>query len=302
MADDSQEVADIIDGLGEAPAPLEVYNATRDYDTRYLASAGAAAAAAGGGGMFAGADEANAGNTPFTATAGRLVEANDSNGGVVVNLPEDPQPGSIVGIELPTAPDVGVTIATTDATQINGEDTVVLTEQYAALVVVYAEGIGDAWTILSRESAGGGSQPGLLVKDFLFTEVATAGVYTAPTLTLPANSYLIDIQWWLDNDTGLWAADTAVLDVVDSAIGSIVSAQDVQVGTPFSAVSAVQTVDLSQPYVYPNLTSGAVDPVDSTVTTTVTTTIESPPVVPSAVMVVRLVYVSAPTPAPAVFA
>ncbi len=50
MADDSQEVADIIDALGEAPAPLEVYNATRDYDTRYLASAGAAAAAAGGGG------------------------------------------------------------------------------------------------------------------------------------------------------------------------------------------------------------------------------------------------------------
>ncbi len=50
MADDSQEVADIIDGLGDSPAPLEVYNATRDYDTRYLASAGAAAAAAGGGG------------------------------------------------------------------------------------------------------------------------------------------------------------------------------------------------------------------------------------------------------------
>ncbi len=50
MADDSQEVADIIDGLGDAPAPLEVYNATRDYDTRYLASAGAAAAAAGGSG------------------------------------------------------------------------------------------------------------------------------------------------------------------------------------------------------------------------------------------------------------
>ncbi len=50
MADDSQEVADIIDALGEAPAPLDVYNATRDYDTRYLASAGAAAAAAGGGG------------------------------------------------------------------------------------------------------------------------------------------------------------------------------------------------------------------------------------------------------------
>ncbi len=50
MADDSQEVADIIDALGDAPAPLEVYNATRDYDTRYLASAGAAAAAGGGGG------------------------------------------------------------------------------------------------------------------------------------------------------------------------------------------------------------------------------------------------------------
>ncbi len=50
MADDSQEVADIIDALGATPSPLAVYQATRNYDTRYLASAAASEAKAGGGG------------------------------------------------------------------------------------------------------------------------------------------------------------------------------------------------------------------------------------------------------------
>ncbi len=49
MADDSQEVFDIIDDLG-TPSPIEVYEATRDYDTRYIASAVGSAAQAGGGG------------------------------------------------------------------------------------------------------------------------------------------------------------------------------------------------------------------------------------------------------------
>ncbi len=50
MADDSQEVADIIDALGPSPSPIDVYEATRDYDTRYIASAVGSAAQSDGGG------------------------------------------------------------------------------------------------------------------------------------------------------------------------------------------------------------------------------------------------------------
>ncbi len=97
MADDSQEVADIIDGLGEAPAPLEVYNATRDYDTRYLASAGAAAAAAGGGG----------GSQPITREAlyGNAVTiTNGSNGSLTLDTSLGPD--SLLDISTPDTPTI----------------------------------------------------------------------------------------------------------------------------------------------------------------------------------------------------
>ncbi len=150
------------------------------------------------------------------------------------------------------------------------------------------------------DAGGGGSQSGVSIVDYLFTEVSTAGVYTAPSLDLPESSYLIDVQWWPESEDD-WAADTAVLDVVDSVLGTVVAAQDVKGESGFAPNSAAQLVQFAQPYVYSVLLNGA-DTEPATITTTITTTINTPPVTPGMVMRVRLIYISAPEASPAVFA
>jgi hypothetical protein len=155
------------------------------------------------------------------------------------------------------------------------------------------------WKTEPERAASGGSQTGVSVVDYLFTEQATAGVYTAPPLTLPASSYIVDIQWWTTGDFD-WAADTAVLDVSDTAIGSLISAQDVKGGGAFTPVSAAETVFFAHAYLFDNF--NATDPSEATITVTITTTIAVPPVTPGGPMIVRVIYVSAPTPLPAVFA
>lgn len=62
-------------------------------------------------------------------------------------------------------------------------------------------------------NTNGGSQPGgvLTAADFLFTEEATGGVYTA-SLDVPAGSVVIEV---FEYPLSQWAADSAVLDIAD---------------------------------------------------------------------------------------
>ncbi len=79
---------------------------------------------------------------------------------------------------------------------------------------------GDVLTVQADKTvapeAGGGSQPGVLAKDFLFTEVATAGTYSA-SMPVLAGTIVLDVPVYCVS--GPWAADTAVFAMSDATGG-----------------------------------------------------------------------------------
>jgi hypothetical protein len=171
-------------------------------------------------------------------------------------------------------------------------------------------------------SANGGSQPGILAKDFIFTEGATAGTYSASFPVL-AGTFVLDMIVYVIG--GPWAADTAVLNASDTAGGvkSYYNELDLTANglltTPYDngANSSIGVTFQCLQGASPNWASaglliwtdaqsnncaGVRYIVDDTVSMELVTTIGSPPVVPAGITLVRVLYIPPVTPTAAVFA
>jgi hypothetical protein len=76
--------------------------------------------AGGGGNMFRGNQDAFWSDSPFSAPANYLVSAESSGGDLEIDLPEDPDEGTVVGVQMPTdANGHVITVTTTDGTLIS---------------------------------------------------------------------------------------------------------------------------------------------------------------------------------------
>lgn len=198
--------------------------------------------------------------------------------------------------------------------------------------------VGQVLTVQADKSIaaapGGGSMPGGLAStDFLFTEEATAGVYTA-TFDPPDGCTVAEMRFYL---LTAWACDegTLLIGDADHADGWLVNlpiVADLQ-DAPYdptnntgNATSAVRIPNDTgregtySPGAWPlqdvgviSLAGGGVPygasfpagtyvPAHGPVTATLTTTIAAPPVVPTGKALLKVVYFAPVTAIPAVFA
>lgn len=160
-----------------------------------------------------------------------------------------------------------------------------------------------------------GNQPGagLQTAEFLFTERATAGTYTA-TLPIATGAVVQDI--YLYALVGAWAADTALFDVGDTqgGPGSYYPAASYDLVSAFNDYDPVnestantQTISVpSTPYQPAGYASTAMVGVRyaaaDAIVMTVVTTIAVPPVVPTGILLVKVLYFAPVVPTPASFA
>lgn len=172
-------------------------------------------------------------------------------------------------------------------------------------------------TRLRATGGGGGSQPGLQAKDFLFTEQATAGTYLA-TLPVVAGTVVADVQ--LVPLAAPWAADDAILSMGDVVKGAT-SYFSLRLGQSFPTLSSAydnenvqfgvnygNVADLGSNYdsgatwfdagagAFASGGFGIYYPADDALTMEVDTTIASPPVVPAGILLIRVLYIPPVTP------
>lgn len=171
-----------------------------------------------------------------------------------------------------------------------------------------------------QESPGGSTPGGFASADFTFTEQATAGTYTA-SLPLPAGTVVWDILVY--PIVGQWAADAYALDVGDTLNGSQSYFAGASWSTDYDPTNEGPGLNCSNVRTDGNIynraplsvqagtaTSGPLHatgvgvfyPTSDTLVMSLTTTIGSPPVVPTGVLRLKVIYFAPVTAVAAAFA
>jgi hypothetical protein len=76
-------------------------------------------------------------DSPYTAAAGDLVVADDTDTGITINLPDSPTEGDQITVWLPETASTSVTVTTTDGSTIDGASSISLNNGYAQGTFVF---------------------------------------------------------------------------------------------------------------------------------------------------------------------